>query len=297
MSVRGSAHPPTRPAARETRVRGGLPGVVLEHSAGGVVELSLQGAHVLSWTRRDGDEMLFLGRRAILDGKTAIRGGVPVIFPQFGPGPLPKHGFARTARWTLAGLRADEAVAAARLELRDDERTRAVWPNAFRLELEVALDDCLTIRLAASNPGNQAIAFTAALHSYLRVSDVARARLVGLCGVRYIDQLRDGARATEADEAMSVSARVDRIYLGAPDSLRLDDAADGRTIGIEQDGFPDTVVWNPWTDGVASLADMAADEWREMLCVEAAVAGEPVRLAPGSTWRGMQRLHALPPAP
>ncbi len=297
MTVRGAAHPPLRPAAREALVRGGLLGVVLEHPIGGVAELSLHGAHVLSWTRPDGDAMLFLGGRAILDGKTAIRGGVPVIFPQFGPGPIPKHGFARTARWTLAGLRAEDGFAAARLELRDDERTRAIWPHAFRLELEVTLDECLTIRLAVSNPGSRELAFTAALHSYLRVGDVERARLVGLRDVRYIDQLRGGARVTQIEEALTVSAPVDRIYLGAPATVRLDDSADGRTIGIEQSGFPDTVVWNPWTDGVASLADMAADEWRIMLCVEAAAAGQPVRLAPGSTWHGTQRLRALSPAP
>ncbi len=83
----------------------------------------------------------------------------------------------------------------------------------------------------------------------------------------------------------------------APATVRLDDSADGRTVGIEQSGFPDTVVWNPWTDGVASLADMAADEWCIMFCVEAAAAGQPVRLAPGSTWHGTQRLRALSPAP
>lgn len=297
MSDRRTAPPPARPEAREALVRGGLPGVVLEHAAGGVVEVALHGAHVLSWTRPDGEEMLFLGRRAVLDGETAIRGGVPVIFPQFGPGPLPKHGFARTTRWALAGLRSEDGHATARLELRDDEHTRAVWPNAFRLELEVALDDCLTMRLVATNTGSRETAFTAALHSYLRVSDVSRARLVGLRGAGYIDQLRGGARSMETEEELTVTAQVDRIYLGAPRSLRLEDAAGGRAIGIEQGGFPDTVVWNPWTDGAATIADMAADEWRQMLCVEAAAAGGPVRLAPASTWRGMQRLRALPYAP
>ena len=61
-----------------------------------------------------------------------------------------------------------------------------------------------------------------------------------------------------------------------------------------QDGFRDTVVWNPWTDGVASLPDMAADEWRAMLCVEAAAAGEPARVSPNGTWSGTQRLRAIP---
>ncbi|HEX6058183.1 MAG TPA: D-hexose-6-phosphate mutarotase [Gemmatimonadaceae bacterium] len=267
---------------------------MLEHPAGGRAEISLHGAHVLSWTRPGGDEMLFLSRRAVFDVRSAIRGGVPVIFPQFGPGPLPKHGFARTARWTLAELRADRSAAHARLALRDDDATRAVWPHPFHLELEATLDDCLTMRLSVANPGGVPFAFTAALHTYLRVADAGRARLVGLRGVRYIDKVRGGAHAIETADAVTIAEPVDRIYLEAPRSLRLDDVAGGRAIEIVQEGFRDTVVWNPWADGVASLPDMAPDEWRAMLCVEAAAAGDPVRVAPGGTWSGTQRLRAIP---
>lgn len=290
----GSAPSPARATARETTGRGGLPGVLLEHPAGGRVELSLHGGHVVSWTRPDGDEMLFLSRRAVFDETTAIRGGVPVIFPQFGPGPLPKHGFARTARWSLAALHADGGSALARLELRDDGRTRALWPHAFHLRLEVVLDDRLTMRLAVTNPGDEPLSFTGALHSYLRVSDVMRARVAGLRGVRYIDKLRDGARVAETADSLVATAQVDRVYLDAPGSLRLDDPADARAVEIEQAGFRDTVVWNPWADGAASLADMDAGGWREMLCVEAAAAGKPARVAPGDSWHGMQRIRALP---
>ena len=286
--------PERAPAAREAAPRGALPGVVLEHPAGGRAEISLHGAHVLSWTRPGGDEMLFLSRRAAFDARSAIRGGVPVIFPQFGPGPLPKHGFARTARWTLAELRADRSAAHARLVLRDDDATRAVWPHPFRLELETTLDDCLTMRLSVANPGGAPFAFTAALHTYLRVADAERARLVGLRGVRYIDQVRGDAEAIETADAVTIAGRVDRIYLDAPRELRLDDPAGGRAMEVVQDGFRDTVVWNPWTDGVASLPDMAADEWRAMLCVEAAAAGEPARVSPNGTWSGTQRLRAIP---
>lgn len=281
----------TAASARVGAVRGGLPGVALEHPAGGRVEIALHGGHVLSWTRPDGDDVLFLSRRAVLDESAAIRGGVPVIFPQFGAGPLPKHGFARTARWSLAALHTDDDVAVATLELRDDEGTRAVWPHRFVLALEVSLDERLTMRLRVTNRGADPFALTAALHTYFRVGDVEGTRLLGLRGVRYIDKMRDGAVAEEDAGALAIASQTDRVYLDPPRPLRLDDSAGGRVVEIAQEGFRDTVVWNPWSDGVAALPDMAADEWRSMLCVEAAAAGHPVHVAPGAMWSGAQILR------
>jgi glucose-6-phosphate 1-epimerase len=281
------------PSVRDVVGRGGLPGVELEHPEGGRVELSLHGGHILSWTRRGGDDVLFLGSRAAFDGVTAIRGGVPVIFPQFGPGPLPKHGFARTARWTLAGFRADESRVAAQLTLRDDAATHRIWPHVFRLELDVELETRLTMRLSVTNAGDAPFDMTAALHTYLRVADIASVRLLGLHGIRYVDQLAGGAVRDETDTALTVGGPVDRIYAGVSGALRLDDPAGGRAVEIVQDGFPDTVVWNPWSQGAAALSDLADHEYRTMLCVEAAAAAAPLRIGSGERWQGMQRIGPL----
>jgi glucose-6-phosphate 1-epimerase len=297
MIARGPAGQDARhaasPSVRDVVGRGGLPGVELEHPEGGRVEVSLHGGHVLSWTRPGGDEVLFLSSRAVFDGASAIRGGVPVIFPQFGPGPLPKHGFARTARWTLAGFRTDESRVTAQLALRDDDETRRVWPRAFRLELEVELGSRLTMRLSATNTGDAPCDVTLALHTYLRVADIAAARLLGLQGIRYVDQLAGGAMREEGEPALTVSGPVDRIYAGVSGALRLDDPAGGRAFEIVQDGFPDTVVWNPWSEGAAALADLGDDEFRTMLCVEAAAAAAPLRIEPGERWQGLQRIGPL----
>src|SRR5688572_25010680 len=85
---------------------GGLPKIVVEAPDGARAELYLHGAHVTSWRPAGaGGERLFLSAASEFRTDAAIRGGVPVIFPQFaGRGPLPKHGFARTAEWTLVGV-------------------------------------------------------------------------------------------------------------------------------------------------------------------------------------------------
>src|SRR5689334_2681230 len=110
----------------------------IEIAAGGARAAALPyGAHVTSWVAPNGQEQLYLSARTAYAAGKAVRGGVPVIFPQFSDlGPLPKHGFARTRPWAVA-RRAPNAAA---FSFGDDDATRAVWPHAFAAELSVTVD-------------------------------------------------------------------------------------------------------------------------------------------------------------
>ncbi|HEX7242360.1 MAG TPA: D-hexose-6-phosphate mutarotase [Longimicrobiaceae bacterium] len=272
--------------------RDDLPTLDLAHSSGARARVHLQGAHVSSWTDAAGEELLFVSSRSRFEPGAPIRGGVPVIFPQFADqGPLPKHGFARTAAWELAEQGTDpDGSAFALLRLADTDETRALWPHPFRAELRVTLDGALTLALRVANTGDGTFAFTCALHTYFRVGDVREAAVEGLRGVRYLDKVEAGAERTEERDAVTVAGEVDRVYVGAPDRLLVRDGARARAVVLEKEGFADAVVWNPWTELARELPDMADDEYLEMLCVEAAVAVEPVHLAPGEEWTGTQRL-------
>jgi len=268
---------------------GGLHRIVLSHPRGGRAELYLHGAHLSSWRDASGDELLFVSRESRFDAKAAIRGGVPVIFPQFAEqGPLPKHGFARTAAWTVEGQSATDQEAVVTLRLADSEGTREIWPHAFRADLTVRLGGELRMDLAVENAGDAPMELTCALHTYFRVEDVRRASVLGLAGVRYRDKVKDGAESTQSEEALEIAGETDRVYMDAPATLRIRDEAGGRTIVIERAGFADAVVWNPWTDLAARLPDLADDEYLRMLCVESANAATPVRLEPGARWVGTQ---------
>jgi len=271
-----------------------LPRIDLAHPSGARAAVYPQGAHVAGWTDAAGVERLFVSERSRYEPGAAIRGGIPVIFPQFADqGPLPKHGFARTTAWEHAGSGTDpDGSAWALLRLADTDATRALWPHAFRAELRVALGaSSLAVALRVANTGRGAMAFTCALHTYLRVDDVRRAAVEGLRGVRYLDKLRGGAAFTEARAAVEVAGEVDRVYVGAPDRLRVRGAAGARAVVLEKEGLRDAVVWNPWAEGARALPDMAGDEYLRMLCVEPANAAEPVHLAPGGEWTGVQRLR------
>lgn len=124
---------------------GGLPRVSVRHSSGAQLEVYLWGATITSYRLSTGQGVLFTSSEAVFDGKKAIRGGIPVVFPQFGTnGPLPQHGFARNSQWELVHS-GDGAV---ELALSDTDATRAVWPHAFALRLRATFDDNqLTVNL------------------------------------------------------------------------------------------------------------------------------------------------------
>jgi glucose-6-phosphate 1-epimerase len=282
-----SADPHTVPGV------GGLPKIVVQAPDGARAELYLHGAHVTSWMPPGaGGERLFLSAASGFRADAAIRGGVPVIFPQFaGRGPLPRHGFARTAEWTPVGVERRERDVRVTLRLADSEGTRAIWPHAFVAELTVTVGGpSLRIALSVANHDTTPFDFTAALHTYLRVADVRRTTIAGLGGARYEDSAAGGAAQPAAEDELHVAGETDRVYLGV--SRELEVREDGRVTAVGASGFPDVVVWNPGPERGAALADLEPEGWLRMLCVEAAVVGTPVHLGPFERWEGVQTLTA-----
>lgn len=249
----------------------------------------LHGGQVLSWQPTGAAEQLYCSPTALFAPGMAVRGGIPVCFPQFGKrGALPAHGFARTKPWQLlmAEQGQDDALCALRLE--DDEETRKLWPHAFALEISVRIAGRrIDIELACENTGSEAFEFTTALHSYLRVEDVTDVRLHGLQALNYLDAVK-GTNQVDFQESLRVNAEVDRVYGSANRTLLLREPK--RALRIEQEEFSDVVVWNPWGDRCAALSDMPDDDYHQMLCVEAARVNTPVRLEPGEDWVGRQIL-------
>ncbi|MEP6690032.1 MAG: D-hexose-6-phosphate mutarotase [Gemmatimonadaceae bacterium] len=267
--------------------------LVLAAADGARAELYLHGAHVSSWIPAGGGERLFLSSTAVYRDGLPIRGGVPVIFPQFADrGPLPKHGFARTARWSLVSSARDAVgCAIADLRLTDDDESRRLWPHAFVADLTVRVGgDALELSLAVRNRGADPLSFTTALHTYLRVRDIAGVALVGLRGVTYTDSAHGGRSAVQLEERLRFEGEMDRVYVGAPAHLLVDEAS--HQTRVEASGFVDCVVWNPGATRGASFDDLEPGGYARFVCVEAAVAASPVVLAPGQSWQGTQRLIA-----
>ena len=276
----------------ESVVFHGMPAIRWRTRDGARAVATLQGAQIVSWIPPDGDERLYVSERSAFAAGQPIRGGIPLCFPQFAElGPLAQHGFARTQAWSFIGVSESEEGARATFALESSPQTLALWPGAFRLELIATLGGAhLDVRLRVVNTGRDDCAFTAALHTYLRVSEAATARLEGLRGARYANRgSSDGG--VETRDAITADEPIDRAYFATPSATRLDDA--GRILRIEQRGFADTVVWNPGRERTARMADMPPEGFRHMLCVEAAAIERPVRLACGAEWTGGQTIGVL----
>ena len=270
---------------------GGLPRVLVTTPAASA-EVYLHGAHVTRFEPAGEQPVLFVsGRSHFAEGKP-IRGGVPVIFPWFGPNAadpaLPAHGFVRTRRWELAAAEQEpDGTIALRLTAGPDGRTREMWPREFALAFTVRVGRSLSMSLGVRNADDKPFRFEAALHTYLAVSDVRRVAIDGLGGREYLDKTAGGARRRQADGPFGIAGETDRLYLNTPDTVVVTDPAGSpaggpRVIAVSKQGSASTVVWNPWIAKAAALPDFGDDEWPGMLCVETANAAEnALTLDPG----------------
>jgi glucose-6-phosphate 1-epimerase len=266
----------------------------LHNAHGDSAVISLYGAQLLSWQTADGSEHLYCTPEPSLKSGASIRGGVPVCFPQFsGRGSLPKHGLVRNLVWQVDGevlTGADQDVAYARLSLSDSDATRALWPHSFALQLQVELGaGWVSVALNVTNTGDAAFDFTTALHTYLATPDVRNAGVAQLGNARFTDTTAGNDEAIHDGSVLRIADETDNIYWAPPPALTLQQ--DGKPfLQIEQQGFGDSVIWNPGPAKAAQLGDMPAQDWTRMLCIEAAQIEHPVRLSPQATWRGLQRL-------
>jgi glucose-6-phosphate 1-epimerase len=247
----------------------------------------LHGAHVTHYQPAGAPPVLFMSSRSQFVPGKPIRGGVPVIFPWFGPRAghptSPEHGFARVAEWSVESVeRSLDGAVTLVFQLDSTDATRALWPYDFRLRHRVVIGPRLELELEVENRSREAFVFEEALHTYLRVGDVREATVSGLAGTTYIDKNDAMKRKLQADEPLRLSGATDRVFPATRGPCAVDDPVLDRRLVIEKMRSATTVLWNPWREKAAAMADLGGDAWPSMLCVETAnAADDAVRLAPG----------------
>lgn len=243
-----------------------------------------QGAHLVTWTPTGEQPVLWVSRDTLLEEGAAIRGGVPICFPWFGPGRSgdrkPSHGPARTTRWEPVVI--EEARAELTLTL-----------GALRATYAVRAGRRLELALRVTNVGSQEETYEEALHTYLAVGDVRQVSLEGLDRASYVDKTDQGATRRQ-EGPVTLRGETDRVYRSACPVTVVDPVL-GRRLRITTSGSASTVVWNPWADKAAGLADMGDDEWTGMVCVEGGnVLADEITLAPGDSHTLRYEIEVLP---
>lgn len=242
-------------------------------------------------------DLLFLSEAAYYQSGKAIKGGIPICWPWFGPDPEGKgrasHGFVRNRMWNLLSV---EEVSAGetkvRLGVSADDETQKVWPHSFELAIEILIGAKLTVALVTQNKGNEAFSITQAFHTYFTIGDVNKVRVVGLDNAPYVDKVDGGTEKTQHGD-ITISEEVDRIYTKVKPELAVEDEALGRRIKISSTGSHTAIVWNPWKEISANMADLEDLDYQRFICVETAnAADEVVKVAAGSEYK-IQAVYTL----
>jgi len=116
--------------------------------------------------------IMFYSDKSLFEQGKAIRGGIPIVWPQFGPGPLPQHGFARVKTWRV-GRKNTIGDVNVELLLSHDDDTLKLWPHKFNLTLTIHLSEqALHQELTVINQDDHTFEFTTLFHNYFNVDDI-----------------------------------------------------------------------------------------------------------------------------
>jgi glucose-6-phosphate 1-epimerase len=258
-------------------------------------QVYFHGGHVAAFEPTGQKPVLWLSPQSAFQAGRAIRGGVPICWPWFGPHPsrpdLPAHGFARIRSWTgVDAAQLGDGRTRIRLSLEDDSDTRALWPHAFSLTLSVTVGETLELELLALNTGDSPFSYTDALHTYLSVADVSRARVDGFDGAAFVHSTRH-FRGVQSG-TIAFKGEVNNIYVPNLGVASVTDPVLDRRFDVEKSGSRATVVWNPG-EALGSAMKDVGDHWTEFVCVEAAnCADTQVTLLPGTSHTTAQRIRA-----
>ncbi len=274
-------------------VRNGLEVLELSTPAS-TCTIALHGAQVLGFTPQGERDRLWVSERAHFQLGKALRGGIPICFPWFGPHAtergFPAHGFARTRLWRLARVdELDGQRLRAEMALAPDAASAPLFPHAFAARLAVTVGEQLELAFAVANEGDAPFSFELALHTYFAIGDVDAITVDGLGGCEYVDKVAGGARRRQDEGALRIAGEVDRVYdAGGP--VTLVDPSAPRPIRVESTGAGSTVVWNPGPGKARTLTDMPPDDFHRFVCIETGnIAGRKITLPPGARHETMVR--------
>ncbi len=256
-------------------------------------KIFLQGAHLVEWCPSGSEPVFFLSDKSLFEPGKVIRGGVPIIFPWFGSRTAnqystrtdgPSHGFARTSTWQISEATVSDGKVNMTLTLEPNEASRALGFDNFVLKYKIVFGKNLALRLTVENTSSEPFIFEEALHSYFSVGDARQISIYGLVNTDYLDKTDEFKHKTQTENILALTGETDRPYINTKSTVYIQDPLKKRRLVISKENSATTVVWNPWIELSAKLADLGDDVWQQMVCVETANAlVNAIELPPGKS--------------
>jgi len=240
-------------------------------------EICTYGAQVLafSFTGSNPYPVLWLGKHAVYENGSAIRGGVPICWPWFGASGIngrPPQGFARLCQWDLLDLTNHSALFS--LPMKNVPREWIDFP--FQLNFEVKIGRELELKLSMKNLGARPVEITSALHTYFAAGNCHALEITGLENIRYT--VKDSGEFRRQHSPLRLNGECCRLYHPHSGDIILNDPVWKRKLRIHKEGSASTLVWNPGKERCRAIPDMSDGEYLEMVCIEANNAGADRRV-------------------
>ncbi len=277
--------------------KGGFPVIEID-SPKAKAKISIYSGQVISYQPAgEPQDLIFLSENAYYQPGKAMKGGIPICWPWFGPDPEDKgrasHGFVRNRMWDLLSTeKTADGDIKVKLGVTDSEETRAIWPHSFELVIEITIGAQLAVALLTKNTGDQAFSITQAFHTYFSTGDISQVIVSGLDNAPYIDKVDNGAEKTQHGD-IRISEEVDRVYTNVKPELSIEDGELGRHIRISTTGSSTAIVWNPWKEISTKMADLEDNDYQRFVCVETAnAADEVIEVSPGEQYK-LQAVYAV----
>lgn len=269
--------------------KGGLPMIYIRTQHASAI-ICLYGAQLLSYIPKGQKDILWMSDDSFFENGKAIRGGVPVCFPWFGPHATdkikPQHGFARLQEWNVINTEeSEDEIVTVTLSLQESPFSLEFWPCSFKAVAQFRIGKTLEIKLTVTNTGNEAFEYSDALHTYFNISDINAIDIEGLQNASYYEGF-DMDLKTQATSLLSFNSETNRRYIDHTGDCIINDPGYQRKIRSSKTGSKVSVIWNPWEATANTMTDIHPGGYKNYVCAEPANAYpgiDMIQLAPGES--------------
>jgi glucose-6-phosphate 1-epimerase len=241
--------------------------------------VNILGSQLISAQIIENEDVFYLS--PYVNGNDKLRGGVPIIFPQFGSyGPLKKHGFARDLEWCEVFSYTFASIEQSCYILDINKHSTSNWPFDTKLFLtfELVKNVSLEIKFKVVNCGDKSFTFTGGLHPYFAIKSRKDVIISGIHNIEFIDTdpfidtfILDG------------NTPLERLFLTKTEISLFNGY---RLLNLTVEGFDNWMIWNPGKSGSKNILDLPDEDWDKFICIEPLVCNKPVTLSPMQTFIG-----------